>query len=489
LLDILPPLRQPRGGLLFVARIALLVLIITAFTGGSALAQGDGGGTTTIHVVQRGENLFRIAMRYGTTVDAIVRANGLRDATQIQVGQRLLIPNAAPAAPGDTVPGVPTSYVVQPGDTLTNLSLRYGMSIDALARQNKIVNPQQLFVGQSLSIQEGQNSQPQIKTGWLYTVQPDDNIYRIAARYHLPMDKLVKANAIKRITALYPGQRLVIPGPDDGPALVDLPRLFAAAAMSPIPAEQGRTFMLRLTTAVPTKLEGAFMGKALIVHSDEARTTHLILYGIDSFANPGVYRIELTATDDQGQKSQFSDYLQIADGGYGSEQIILPSDQGDLLDPKVTQPELNQIMRPVSNFSEPRYFNGPMGLPCPAPVTSQYGTRRSYNKGPYDQIHTGTDFACPPGAPIYAPADGVVVFTGSLHVRGNATILDHGWGVYTGYWHQSDIKVKVGDIVRQGQVIGAVGSTGRANGPHLHWEMFIGGVQVDPLQWTRQSFP
>ena len=295
------------------------------------------------------------------------------------------------------------------------------MNIDALARENKIVNPAQLFVGQTLSIQEGANNQRQIKTGWLHTVQPDDNIYRIAARYHLSIDRLAKVNNIKRLSALYPGQRLVIPGPDDGPALVDLPRLFSAAAMSPIPAEQGRTVMLRLTTAVPTKLEGAFMGKALVVHSDEARTTHLILYGIDSFANPGVYRIELTATDDQGQQSRFSDYLQLADGGYGSEQIILPPDQADLLDPKVTQPELNKIMRPVSNFTEHRYFNGPMGLPCPAPVTSQYGTRRSYNKGPYDQIHTGTDFACPPGAPIYAPADGVVVFAEALHVRGNAT--------------------------------------------------------------------
>ncbi len=471
--------------MLILLRFVLILLITTALNGSSAFAQGDGGsGTTTIHVVQRGENLFRIAMRYGTTIDSIVRANGLRDATQIQVGQRLLIPNASPADPG-----VPTSYVVQPGDSLINLSFRYGMNIDALARENKIVNPTQLYVGQSLSIQEGANNQRQIKTGWLYTVQQDDNIYRIAARYHLSIDRLVKVNNIKRVSALYPGQRLVIPGPDDGPALVDLPRLFSAAAMSPVPAEQGRTVMLRFTTAVPAKLEGAFMGKALVVHSDEARTTHLILYGIDSFANPGVYRIELTATDDQGQQSRFSDYLQLANGGYASEEIILPPDQADLLDPKVTQPELNKIMRLVSNFTEHRYFNGPMGLPCPAPVTSQYGTRRSYNKGPYDQIHTGTDFACPPGAPIYAPADGVVVFTDSLHVRGNATIIDHGWGVYTGYWHQSEIKVKVGDTVRQGQVIGAVGSTGRANGPHLHWEMFIGGVQVDPLQWTRQSFP
>jgi murein DD-endopeptidase MepM/ murein hydrolase activator NlpD len=128
-----------------------------------------------------------------------------------------------------------------------------------------------------------------------------------------------------------------------------------------------------------------------------------------------------------------------------------------------------------------------MGLPCAAPVTSQFGTRRSYNGGPYNQWHAGTDFAAMPGSPIYAPAGGVVVLAETLHVRGNATIIDHGQGIYTGYWHQTEIMVKVGDIITQGQVIGLVGSTGRATGPHLHWEMFVGGVQVDPLQWTRQN--
>jgi murein DD-endopeptidase MepM/ murein hydrolase activator NlpD len=80
-----------------------------------------------------------------------------------------------------------------------------------------------------------------------------------------------------------------------------------------------------------------------------------------------------------------------------------------------------------------------------------------------------------------------VVLAETLHVRGNATIIDHGDGVFTGYWHQSELKVKVGDVVTAGQVIGLVGQTGRATGPHLHWELYVGGVQVDPLQWTKQN--
>jgi murein DD-endopeptidase MepM/ murein hydrolase activator NlpD len=84
---------------------------------------------------------------------------------------------------------------------------------------------------------------------------------------------------------------------------------------------------------------------------------------------------------------------------------------------------------------------------------------------------------------------GVVILAENLPVRGNATIIDHGWGVITGYWHQSEIYVAVGDVVAPGQTIGVVGSTGRSTGPHLHWEMWVGGVQVDPMQWVQQSFP
>jgi len=74
-------------------------------------------------------------------------------------------------------------------------------------------------------------------------------------------------------------------------------------------------------------------------------------------------------------------------------------------------------------------------------------------------------------------------------VRGNATIIDHGWGVYTGYMHQSEMYVKPGDRVEKGDVIGLVGGTGRVEGPHLHWEVWAGGVQVDPLDWLGQVYP
>ena len=87
-----------------------------------------------------------------------------------------------------------------------------------------------------------------------------------------------------------------------------------------------------------------------------------------------------------------------------------------------------------------------------------------------------------------AAASGYVVYADKLDVRGNATIIDHGWGIYTVYCHQTTQYVKVGDFVNTGQVIGTVGSTGRVTGPHLHWEVWVNGVQVDPMQWVQESF-
>ena len=100
---------------------------------------------------------------------------------------------------------------------------------------------------------------------------------------------------------------------------------------------------------------------------------------------------------------------------------------------------------------------------------------------------------------IYAPAPGVVVFTQSLIVRGRTTIIDHGWGIYTAYFHQNPYEffVAVGDVVEAGQLIGKVGDqsivdaglAGRATGPHLHWEIWVNGVQVDPLDWLDLPIP
>ena len=121
------------------------------------------------------------------------------------------------------------------------------------------------------------------------------------------------------------------------------------------------------------------------------------------------------------------------------------------------------------------------------PRTAPFGSRRTYGSSTALTFHTGEDFGASPGTAVRAPAVGVIVLAEPLFVRGNAVVLDHGHGVYTGYWHLQAITVKVGDRVAAGQALGEVGSTGLSTGPHLHWEMRVRGVAVDPLQWVEQD--
>lgn len=119
--------------------------------------------------------------------------------------------------------------------------------------------------------------------------------------------------------------------------------------------------------------------------------------------------------------------------------------------------------------------------PVQGRISGRFGNARVYNGQP-GSGHSGMDIAAPNGTPVKAPAAGVVTFAApDLYLTGGTLLLDHGHGVSSNFLHLSRIDVKVGDRVEQGQVIAAVGATGRATGPHLHWGMNWFDVRVDPL--------
>ncbi|MBA3924314.1 MAG: M23 family metallopeptidase, partial [Nostocaceae cyanobacterium] len=122
-----------------------------------------------------------------------------------------------------------------------------------------------------------------------------------------------------------------------------------------------------------------------------------------------------------------------------------------------------------------------------------YGVRRYYNgKFANDYYHRGVDYAGGTGSPIIAPAAGRVVLVGRVsqgfRIHGNCVGIDHGQGVTSIYLHMSRINVREGDLVKPGTVLGAVGSTGAATGPHLHWGLYVNGLSVDPVPWRTNGF-
>lgn len=125
-------------------------------------------------------------------------------------------------------------------------------------------------------------------------------------------------------------------------------------------------------------------------------------------------------------------------------------------------------------------------MPVAGELSSPFGLRRFFNDLPRNP-HSGLDIAAPKGAPVQAPLDGVVIDTGDFFFNGNSIFIEHGQGLVTLYCHLDSIKVKKGQHVTQGDVIGTVGNTGRATGPHLHWSISLNNARVDPSLFMDQQ--
>jgi murein DD-endopeptidase MepM/ murein hydrolase activator NlpD len=117
-------------------------------------------------------------------------------------------------------------------------------------------------------------------------------------------------------------------------------------------------------------------------------------------------------------------------------------------------------------------------------MTSLFGVTRYHNGKPTGDYHAGIDQRAAAGSPIHAIAAGVVKIVQLYNLRGGTVAVDHGQGLESIYLHMSKFAVKEGDVVERGDVIGFVGATGRATGPHLHWTIYANGEAVNPLQWV-----
>ena len=451
----------------------------------------DAASGVTIHVVQRGETLFRIAQEYGYSVEAIAELNGLSDPSSLQVGQRLLIPTSS-----DQSSRQAQEHIVQPGETLASIANLYGTSVEQLAATNNINNINALYVGQVLTIIPEQiiatniePPEPMMPGRVIHTVQSGETLFRIGQLYGLTVNEIVQANGLSD-TNIYVGQQLVLPGVTPPQLALDLPAAITGLDVTPLILVEGQAARIRLSTAESATVYGNFLSKELSFISDGDRQRHLSLFGVPLSTEAGIYPVNITVLTDAGEETTINFNVQIVSGGYGVTNIELPAGSDlALLDTSTDEQELAMLGSVSSQITPEKYLTAPMGLPAAAPMNAVFGTRRSYNGGEANRFHLGADFAGGPGSPILAAGPGRVVLVDWLSLRGLATIIDHGWGVYTIYAHQKDVMVNVGDFVQAGQQIGVVGSSGRVTGPHLHWEVWIQGTPVDPMQFVQQDFP
>lgn len=133
----------------------------------------------------------------------------------------------------------------------------------------------------------------------------------------------------------------------------------------------------------------------------------------------------------------------------------------------------------LTNWRDASLDSVNLRAPVNGPQSSSFGLRRFFNDEPRSP-HKGMDISAPEGEPITAPRDGVVTTTGDFYFNGNTVFVDHGQGFVTMYCHLSEIGVEEGQLVTEGETIGAVGATGRVTGPHLHFGTYMNGTAVDP---------
>jgi murein DD-endopeptidase MepM/ murein hydrolase activator NlpD len=315
-----------------------------------------------------------------------------------------------------------------------------------------------------------------------YTVQPGDTLAAIAERFGLHTSELAARNGIANPDRIVAGKTLKV-----GVIPVATPALPANDSLVrvqfwPWPPAQGQTLAVWLEARRPVTLTIALDGRSYPVIAHGRRGWALI--PVPPLMAPGFAPLDVDAG---GQHVRMQ--VPIAAGAFPAVNIPAEVSQPILSQSATVATEtarMTEIFGAITAASwTPRArFRSP--LEGDFPRTSPYGSRRTYGNSPAITAHAGEDFSAAAGTPVFAPAAGTVVLAEKLFVRGNAVVLDHGGGVYTGYWHLSELEVMPGDQVAPGQRLGLVGSTGLSTGAHLHWEMRVGGLPVDPLQWVEE---
>ncbi len=191
----------------------------------------------------------------------------------------------------------------------------------------------------------------------------------------------------------------------------------------------------------------------------------------------------VTVTFEDEEKKYKTFRVKITDGKYKSERLrVNPKKAHFSKQAKIRiAREYKEAQKIYNTITPEAFWDRPFIFPMTTKITSPFGTKRLFN-GSLKSYHSGTDFRAKTGTPIVSANDGQVVLVKKRFFAGNSVLVNYGEGIYLGYFHMSRFKVKKGDFVKQGQVLGLSGATGRVTGPHLHLGAKVWGVQVDPMQ-------
>jgi murein DD-endopeptidase MepM/ murein hydrolase activator NlpD len=369
---------------------------------------------------------------------------------------------------------------VEPGDTWRALAWRYGVGLAELQQANPQMNrARQPVIGRTVAVPFLGEAEPVSRAG-LIERSNDGGLLQTAARHGSSAWQLAVLNGMAA-----PGRPLLyrpIYIPSAAGVVRELPVGFASLELSRVPAHAGEALAFRAQTAALAPATASLNDRPFTVHASDG---HLVgLGGVGAFYPPGDHDLILVP---EGGPS-WSQPWRMADREWTYQQLTLTG-AAAAIDAASIAAERERLFGLWSQVTPQPQWQSPFALPIRnyLAVSSDYGVRRSYNGGPYRSYHEGVDFSAYGGTPVYAPAAGTVVLAEFLYVRGGAVILDHGLGIYSGYYHMSEVSVEVGETVAPGRLLGAVGTTGLSTGNHLHWDLLVAETWVDAAAWLEQD--
>jgi murein DD-endopeptidase MepM/ murein hydrolase activator NlpD len=243
------------------------------------------------------------------------------------------------------------------------------------------------------------------------------------------------------------------------------------------------------TKAKDASVTGDWAGTPLYFYKQEKRV-FVGIAGVDLKTPPGQYALKVGVQDNKGASFEQVFEVQVEDGGFEVQRLTLPRELVDLKGEALRRvlAENKRLMEIFSQVRPERLWHLPFIRPVDGPITGAFGLRRVIN-GQDRSPHNGVDIAAELGTKVAASNSGQVVFAQELYLSGKTIIIDHGFGLYSMYFHLSEMRVKQGDQVEIGQCIGLVGATGRVTGPHLHWGIRLLQARVDPSALLQAVLP
>ncbi len=462
----------------FIRTSLILILLFLAAT--PVLAQGD-QPEGLVYIVQPGDTLWTIARNLHVPYDALLSRNGLDQESAILPGTELAVPGLAGFS------GILTTTRISFGETLTSLSRQYQVPKETLIRLNRLTTPLELYAGVSVVLLE--TNQGEQNLGERVSLALGETPLEMAVQADVNPWELMLSNAQEGQWSIVPGEVFFVPGTSSsGPGA--FPAEITKVSYEPDSFVQGHTSTIEMRAPDQTTVEGS-LGKYPLHFFEKNPGTYLSLQGLHAKEELGLKPLSISGMLPDGTPFAHQQMVRVLSGEYIFEDIGgVPTETIGLDN---TEEESLKLEAIADNASPKRYWSGSFVSPVQPEFSEAYssyfGNRRSYNGSGYLYFHTGLDFYSNQGDSIFSAAPGKVIYVGDLPIHGGTTMIDHGWGVYTLYAHQSEILTREGASVSAGELIGRIGSTGRSSGPHLHWEIWVGGVQVDPLDWLKNTYP